>query len=59
MRELVSASRHEPRRLLDDELRLFIDLLAGFLVAVHEARHHERLRLGAAVGEPALDEEDV
>ena len=43
----------------DDELRRFVHLLAGLLVAVDEARHHERLRLRAALGEPALDEEDI
>ncbi len=59
VRELVAAARHEPRRLLDDELRRFVHLLAGLLVAVNEARHHERLRLRAAVGEPALDEEYI
>jgi hypothetical protein len=35
------------------------DLLPRFLVAVDEARHDERLRLRAALGKPALDEEDV
>ena len=59
VRELVAAARDEPRRPLDDELRRFVHLLAGLLVAVDEARHHERLRLRAALGEPALDEEDV
>jgi hypothetical protein len=59
VRELVAAARHEPRRLLDDELRRFVHLLAGLLVAVDEARHHERLRLRAAAGETALDEEYI
>ena len=31
----------------------------GFAWPGHEAGHHERLRLGAALGEAALDEQDV
>jgi hypothetical protein len=33
--------------------------VAGLVVAGHEAREHERLRLGAALREPALDEQHV
>jgi hypothetical protein len=59
MGELVAASGDESRWLFDDELSRFLHLLAGFLVAVDETRHDERLGLRAAVGEPAFDEEDV
>ena len=59
VRELVAAARDEPWRLLDDELRGLIDLLAGLLVTVDEARHDERLRLRAALGKATLDQEDV
>ena len=59
VRELVAAARDEPRRPFDDELRRFVDLLAGLRVAVDEAGHHERLRLSAALGEAALDEKNV
>jgi hypothetical protein len=59
VRELVAAARDVSRWLFDDELRRVVDLLAGLVVAVDESRHHERLRLRAAVGEPTLDEEDL
>ena len=59
VRELVAAARHVARRLLDDELRRLVHLLPGLLVAVHEPRHHERLRLRAARGEAALDQQHV
>ena len=59
VRELVAAARDVRRRLLDRELAPLVHLLAGLRVAADEAGHHERLRLRAALGEPALDEEDV
>ena len=59
MRELVAAPRHEPRRRFDDEHRGFVHLLTCLLVAVDEARHDERLRLSAALGEPAFDQQDI
>ena len=59
VRKLLAAARHEARRLLDDELGRLVHLLPGLLVAVHEPRHHQRLRLRAARGEAALDQQHV
>ena len=56
------ACRRRARRIaaaFDDELRRVVDLLTCLLVAVDESRHHECLRLRAALGEPALDEQDI
>ena len=45
--------------LLDLERRLLVDLLARLRMPRNEARHDERLRLRAALGEAALDEQHV
>ena len=44
---------------VDRELRVLVDLSAGLVVAGHAAGHHERLRLRAALRQPALDEDNV
>ena len=59
VRELVPGARDVRRRRLDLERRVLVDLLARLRVARHAPRHHERLRLRARLGEPALDEQDV
>ena len=59
VRELLAAARDEPRRPLDVELGVVRDLRARLLEAGHEPGEDERLRLGAALGEPALHEQDV
>src|SRR5262245_42596497 len=57
--ELLAATGDIAGRLLDDELCALVDLLARLLVSPHAAREHERLRLRAAVGEPALNKQHV
>ena len=59
IRELVSGARDVRRRRLDLERRVVGELLAGLRVPGHEPGHDERLRLGARLGEPALDEQHV
>ena len=41
------------------ELRVLVDLRPRLVEARHEPGHHERLRLRAALGEAALDEQHV
>ena len=57
--ELLAAAGHEARRLLDLELRGFVQLAAGLVDAADAAGEDQRLRLGAAVRKPALDEQQV
>src|SRR6476659_682735 len=57
--ELLAAARDKARRLGHGQLGRLLHLLAGLLVARHATGQHQRLRLGAALGEPALDEQDV
>ena len=59
VRELVPGARDVGRRRLDLERDRVVDLLARLRVSAHEPGHHERLRLRAAIGEPALDEKHV
>src|SRR5262249_61244518 len=56
---LLAPARDEAGRVLDDEIAVTRERLAGLVVPVHEAREHERLRLGAGLGETTLDEQDV
>ena len=57
--ELLAAARDEARRRLDRQLGVLVDLRARLGVAGHEPGEDERLSLRAALGEPALDEQDV
>ena len=57
--ELLPAPRDEARRALDLERRVLGELLARLGVARDEPGEDERLRLGTALGEAALDEEHV
>ena len=59
VRELVPGARDVRRRCVDLELDRLVDLLARLRVPGHAPGHHERLRLRARLGEPALDEQDV
>ena len=59
VRELLAAPRDEARRPVDRELGVVGHLVARLVVAGHEAREHERLRLRAALRQAALDEQDV
>src|SRR5205807_3212373 len=59
MRELVAAARDVARRHVDRELGRVLDLRPGLVEPRHAPREHERLRLRATLGEPALDEQDV
>src|SRR5579862_938823 len=59
VRELLAAARDVRRAALELELGAFVHLLARLLVARHEAREHQRLRLRARLGEPPLHKEDV
>ena len=59
VRELLAPARDEPRPALDHELDGLVDLLARLRVARHEPGEDQRLRLRAALGEPALDEQHV
>ncbi len=57
--ELLAAAGDIARRPLDDELGVLVDLLARLRMAGDAAGKHERLRLGARLGEAALHEQDV
>jgi hypothetical protein len=57
--KLLAAPRDEARRPIDLELRCFLDLVARLVVAVDEACEDQCLCLAAALGEPALDEEQI
>ena len=59
VRKLDPAPRDVGLSLRHREVRGLVQLLAGFLVTRHPAREQERLRLGAALREPALDQQDV
>ena len=59
VRKLPSRARHVRRRALHLERRRLVDLLPRLGVPRDEPCHDERLRLGAALREPALDEQDV
>src|SRR5215210_752466 len=59
VRQLVAGARDVRRRPLHLERRILRDLLARLGMPRDEARHHERLRLRARLGEAALDEQDV
>ena len=59
VRELHPAARDERRRRLDRQLRALVDLRARLRVAGDEPGKDERLGLGTALREPALDEQDV
>ena len=59
VRELLASARDVRRRALDRELGVVLHLVAGLVVAVHEAGEHEGLGLRARLREPSLDEEDV
>src|SRR5919204_1653888 len=59
VRELLPAARDEPRRRLDLERRGLVHLRPRLLVPGHAPGEDERLRLGPALREPALDEQDV
>ena len=59
VRELLAAAGDEAWRALDLERRVLGELLAGLAVAGHETGQHERLRLGTALGEPALHQQHV
>ncbi len=59
VRELLSAPRDIRRRLLDGELDVLRHRLARLVVARHEPREDERLRLCPRLGEATLDEDDV
>ena len=54
--ELLAAAGDEPRRSRDVEHDGLVHLRARLRVAGDEPGHHHRLRLRAALGEPALDE---
>ncbi len=57
--ELLAATGHEGRGLLDVELDTLVDLLPRLVVAGDEAGENERLRLASARGEPPLEEQRV
>ena len=57
--ELLAAARDEAGAGGDLELRALVDLLARLRMSLHAAGEHERLRLRAALGQPALDEQHV
>ena len=59
VRELLAAARDVARRPLDGELGVLVDLLARLGVAGDAAGEHERLRLRARLGEPALHQQHV
>ena len=59
VRELLPSPRDVRRRRGDREVGRLVHLLARLLVPGNEAREHERLRLRAALGEPALDQQHV
>ena len=57
--QLLATARDEARWALDLELGVVRDLLTRLVVPRDESGEHERLRLRARLGEPALDEEHV
>src|SRR5829696_3565565 len=57
--ELLAAARDEARRALHLERGVLGELLAGLRMAGHKTGKNERLRLGASLREPALDQEHV
>ena len=57
--ELLASAGDEARALGELEPGTLVDLLARLLVPLHAPGEHERLRLRAALGEPALDEQHV
>ena len=59
VRELLAAARDEARPAATSSDGDVVDLLAGLVVPGHAPREDERLGLRTALGEPALDEEDV
>src|SRR5438477_10678592 len=59
VRELDPPARDVGLSLGDRELHGLVHLLARLLVPGHPARQQERLGLGAALGEPALDQQDI
>ncbi len=59
VRELLAAAGDETRRGVDRELGVGVDLLPGLRASRDQPCEHERLRLRARLGEPALDEQDV
>ena len=59
VRELLASAGDEPGSRRDVELGAFVHLLARFRMAGNAPGEHERLRLGPACGQPALDHEDV
>jgi aminoglycoside 6'-N-acetyltransferase len=59
VRELLAATRDEARRPLHVKVDVLGDLVPGLVVAGDETGQDERLRLCAALGEPALHEHDV
>jgi len=59
VRELLPAARDESRRGAHLELDVVGDLLARLCETRHETGEDERLRLRAALREPALDQHDV
>ena len=59
IRELVARPRDVWRRLGDVERLILLHLLARLVMTADEPGHHDRLRLGAALREAALDQNDV
>jgi aminoglycoside 6'-N-acetyltransferase len=59
VRELDPTARDVRLSLRHLELRGLVHLFAGLLVPGHAAGKQERLRLGAALGEPALDQQHI
>jgi hypothetical protein len=57
--ELLAAAGHEPRLLAELQRDGLVHLLPRLVESGHPPGHHERLRLGARLGEAALDEENV
>jgi YVTN family beta-propeller protein len=58
-RELLAAARDEARRAHDGQVDVVCDLLARLVVTGDQAGHDERLRLLPALGQSALNEENV
>ena len=57
--ELESRAGDVRRRSFDLEQSRLVDLLAGLRMAANETGHHQRLGLRPALGQAALDEQDV
>ena len=57
VRELLAASRHEARRGLDLELGGIVHRRSRLRESRHATGEHERLCLGAALGQAAFDEQ--